>query len=754
VGEHHWVKVARRRRPVVALSVAVGFVLALILSPPRPGPFTTTFVATNRLVLSPSASSAPPETIVGSDTAAVAEAVRNPGVAKRVGEELRFHGDPSILSRQVAVSDDKATAGIALSTRIEGSSSDAEQLADTFASQVVAFLADQAKAARQQSLDTASPPTEPIQAGIRQLDARIAKAPVRDRASLRAQRDALQRQLNAATARSKELAAQPPPAPRLVSAGPSVARAVPDHRLRAPGDWPGRLLLLLALTVLGTMMAALVEVLDPRIRSGRRAERAFGVPLLAEIPTAHQNGDALEAYRTLRATVAPLTGEGAIRNVVPVNGSSGTGPVPTHPGFAQRADPVPSFIAYRVATGRPPSTTTKSRQVVLVSSAANEERGSASALAVNLAAGIAEAGSTVTVIDCDLDEPQLHRQLGIDNSRGLGDVLGAGSSGSALNDLTVPGPRPGFDLIVAGRPPAERAGLLARRLSLLGVIGGPGDVVVLIAPPLPDQEALDLAPMADSVVLACFSGTTRATDAQQAGKLLRQMGIPRVGAVFLEDPKPPVPEDGAPVDPATEESALGDSAQEAAGGTTGQGRRHPLPQLRRLRVRGLAGWGITAVAMVVLSLLMRAFVFQSFSIPSESMVPALIPGDRVLVSELSYRLHDVHRGDVVVFGRPRIEASPEVKHLIKRVIALPGETVESNGGHLLVDGKAIPEPYLRPLAIADDFPRQRVPEDHYWVMGDNRNDSADSRVFGPISKSLIVGRAFVVVWPLPSLHPL
>jgi signal peptidase I len=154
---------------------------------------------------------------------------------------------------------------------------------------------------------------------------------------------------------------------------------------------------------------------------------------------------------------------------------------------------------------------------------------------------------------------------------------------------------------------------------------------------------------------------------------------------------------------------------------------------------------------LIVALVIRAFFLAAFYIPSESMVPTLQKGDRVLVNKLSYKLHDVHRGDVVVFGRPPNEPDNGIKDLIKRVIGLSGETIEVRDCKVLINGQTLSESYVKSWTRTCTYPPHQIGKDEVFVMGDNRDDSQDSRYFGPIKESLIVGRAFVVVWPLTHL---
>lgn len=163
-------------------------------------------------------------------------------------------------------------------------------------------------------------------------------------------------------------------------------------------------------------------------------------------------------------------------------------------------------------------------------------------------------------------------------------------------------------------------------------------------------------------------------------------------------------------------------------------------------------WGAVLLVALAVAFGIRTFVVQTFFIPSASMEPTLKIGDRILVDKLSYRLHGVHRGDIVVFGKPPGENDPTITDLVKRVIGLPGDTIASQEGKVYIDGKPLTESYLPAGTVTTGITPQTIPPNEYFVMGDNRSDSQDSRYFGPISKSLIVGRVVVRIWPLSAFH--
>ncbi len=194
--------------------------------------------------------------------------------------------------------------------------------------------------------------------------------------------------------------------------------------------------------------------------------------------------------------------------------------------------------------------------------------------------------------------------------------------------------------------------------------------------------------------------------------------------------------------------------QPPAGPTPGAAPATPQPVRRRRRqrssTRNAVEWLVVVVGAVVVALLIKTFVVQAFRIPSDSMVPTLLDGDRVLVNKLSYDAHDINRGDVVVFERPPgLPASPDdPDDLIKRVIGLPGERIEARDGIVIVDGRELREPYLAEPASTFNLDAPIVvPEDHVLVLGDNRTNSTDGRSFGPIPIDSVVGRAFMIMWP-------
>jgi signal peptidase I len=166
------------------------------------------------------------------------------------------------------------------------------------------------------------------------------------------------------------------------------------------------------------------------------------------------------------------------------------------------------------------------------------------------------------------------------------------------------------------------------------------------------------------------------------------------------------------------------------------------------RVRNLVEWGVIIVIAVAFAFLVRGFAFQTFYIPSESMVPRLETDDRVLVNKLTYDLRDPARGDVVVFRTPPGSHITGMDDLVKRIVGMPGETIEGRDGRVLINNKVLEEPYLDAGVESKTFGPIQVPANTYFMLGDNRQFSNDSTVWGPANGDLFVGPVFVTIWPL------
>jgi len=170
-------------------------------------------------------------------------------------------------------------------------------------------------------------------------------------------------------------------------------------------------------------------------------------------------------------------------------------------------------------------------------------------------------------------------------------------------------------------------------------------------------------------------------------------------------------------------------------------------------MRALVETGITILAAVLLAGLLRAFVFQTFWIPSSSMVPTLGVHDRIVVLKAFFTWRDVRDGDIVVFSHPPLDhcPGPQGADLVKRVIALPGQTIYSSGNSIFVSGRLLAEPYLPHndplgLRIASRQHPYRVPSGEFYMLGDNRAYSCDSRYWGPVNGSTIIGKVVLVWW--------
>jgi signal peptidase I len=184
------------------------------------------------------------------------------------------------------------------------------------------------------------------------------------------------------------------------------------------------------------------------------------------------------------------------------------------------------------------------------------------------------------------------------------------------------------------------------------------------------------------------------------------------------------------------------------------------------RARTILEYTLTVVVAVVIALAIQAYVIKPYRVPTPSMANTVKKGDRVLVDRVMYGHRAIRRGDIIVF---RGGKAVDYQVLLKRVVGLPGDVLSIEDGQLFVNGRPAEDDYVRRLAGAPEQtqpgsggPDQpwslqqpyRVPDGYYYVLGDNRTDSFDSRYWGPVAREALIGRAMAVYWPIPGIRAL
>jgi signal peptidase I len=185
----------------------------------------------------------------------------------------------------------------------------------------------------------------------------------------------------------------------------------------------------------------------------------------------------------------------------------------------------------------------------------------------------------------------------------------------------------------------------------------------------------------------------------------------------------------------------------------------PGRSARRQRLRSALDIVLTLLVAGVIAWVVQAFVVKPYRIPSASMERTLLTGDRILAARFLYRFSDPQRGDIVVFHPNGVGSSVEsastvsTKTYVKRLVGLPGEWIQARNGHVSICTRPratrcrrLAEPYVH--GLQRPFGPIKIPAERYFMLGDNRSESLDSRTWGPIRKSQMLGRAFMVYWPL------
>jgi capsular exopolysaccharide synthesis family protein len=497
---------------VIALTAIAGAAAAFFATPATTTANATQYQATHRLILQAAGDGGTERGSARSGSgslAAIAAVATGADVQQRVADVLEYRGTPATLGKRLeAVADAQSnTISISyMSTRPR----DAEAIANAFATQLVALLDERAATQRREAADSANQRMQTLQAETRRLDARIAATPLVQQPVLIAERDALVRQYSVAYERFQE-ASQAPQVSGLTTLQPAVAEKV-NRGFQAPRSRVGRMALMGVVgLLLGAGLALVIERLDTRIGDKASAERAFGLPVLAEVPpvplrlrrrpkimtSEEPNSVVAESYRSLRTSLMLMH----------------------HADGSAWADG---------------ATEEESLPHVVLISSPNPGEGKTTS-AANLAASYAEAGKTVLVIDCDFRHPRIDRYLGVANDKGgLGDVLLGGPRAPTLRDVMRKTAVRNVWLIPTGPPIDNPAELLARGQDTLASASELADVVILDTPPvLAINDASELVPMCDAVVLVCRSGRTTVEAAERSAELLHRIGAPLRGVALI-----------------------------------------------------------------------------------------------------------------------------------------------------------------------------------------------------------------------------
>src|SRR3974390_156851 len=168
------------------------------------------------------------------------------------------------------------------------------------------------------------------------------------------------------------------------------------------------------------------------------------------------------------------------------------------------------------------------------------------------------------------------------------------------------------------------------------------------------------------------------------------------------------------------------------------------PETAQPMRRELRSWGRDLIIALSLAVVIIIFFYQPVKVEGTSMTPLISDQERIFINKFVYRYEPIERGDVVVFWYPL----DRTKSFIKRVVGLPDDRVEIREGRVYVNGKLLPEPYVpREVADSGSLPEERIPDGEYFVMGDHRTSSNDSRIFGPVPRRFIYGKAVFAYWP-------
>ncbi|HEX2699145.1 MAG TPA: hypothetical protein VHM89_02945 [Acidimicrobiales bacterium] len=536
-----YARLIRRRWRILAACCLVSFVVVWVLTPASPAAEDPEYVGEHTLIRSDD--NASPQALV-----TVALFVKTGEVPRRVAERIGFTRDPALLARSVDVDVDEQIGTLTVQATANGRAA-ASELANAFAEETLAVLGEKAQQALEKTKSDLAARVVKRRATIDDLEHQSAAARAAGNSSelIDAQRDAELRLYGADLELQQKQADLPPPSAGFVTleaATPDLAEPK-NAGLGVPASRPGRAAAagLLGL-LLGAVVALVVERVDPAITLRSGAERAFKLPVVAEVPFSRgrrydvatatdPSSSVAEAYRAVRSALLLIPGTtlGRVDDIPSAE--------PARPDPSVR---VPSILG---PTGNghvaPPTDGAGSApftepQVVLVTSAAPSE--GKTATVANLAASFAETGRSVLVLSCDFRRPSIHEHLGVRQAWGLTDVLEGGSAAPRLADVVKETHIPGVRIATNGSPLDSYGEVAAGGRRLVQEARSLADIVLIdTAPLLVAHEATELIPAADTVLVVCRSGQTSKEDAVRTREMLTRLRASVAGVVLVGAPE-------------------------------------------------------------------------------------------------------------------------------------------------------------------------------------------------------------------------
>ena len=506
-----YLRIFRRRWAAILVICVLGGVIAVLTTPSKGASGPLSYQGTATLLLSPNAPAGTPS------LPQAALLLTTGTVPSKVAGEINYKGDPAVLASRVTGKPDTSVDDLQITaTSVNGPN--AAQLANAFAEQLIASLNATATANYQQQVNSVQSRLNQLSGQIDSLNQKIGSQTTNQDPVDSAQRTALINQYSLAYDQFQQIAAQGAPQPAFTILQHAVPVAVSDRSFRAPTGRKARLAIgLVAGLILAAGLMLVLDRIDPRIRTREEAEKAYGYPVIAEIPSLPRRHRHTKELETILRPGSPFAESHRILRTLLLLSRPVTAPSDDGAVAGQPADP----------------------RVILVISAGPAE-GKTTTVA-HLAVAFAEAGRSVLVLSCDFHRPRIHEMFDLPEGRGLTDVLS--TSGLELADVVQATSVRGVSLVASGSYVANPAELIGSDHRVLDEARELADIVLIdTAPVLVANDASELMPEADAVVVVARAGKATTAAAERASDLLNRVGAKVVGVVLTAAPEAPTNE--------------------------------------------------------------------------------------------------------------------------------------------------------------------------------------------------------------------